>query len=230
MNKSRKGKRPHKLLVKTSLIEFENTVSPAQVKKKKSVKKKTSIDKFSFKHMRGFKKVENIAEIYEWQQELGVGQFGTVHEARVKLLDTKCALKVIKKSKMAEDKVFEELMKQELEVLEKLEHPHIVRVLDLCEDDDKIYIALELIKHGNLLEVLSKIRQRNIKFTERDAADIVYQILLAINYIHASNVIHRDLKLENIMVDMEETEDGQSELICKVTDFGFACKLNPETS
>ena len=129
---------------------------------------------------------------------------------------------------MAEDKVYEELMKQELEVLEKLEHPHIVRVLDLCEDEDNIFIALELINHGNLLEVISKIKEKKIGFKERNAADIVYQLLLAINYIHKSNVIHRDLKLENIMVDMQQTDDSQCELICKITDFGFACKLNPE--
>ena len=57
---------------------------------------------------------------------------------------------------------------------EQLDHPHIVRVLDLCEDDESIYIALELIKHGNLLEALRKIKQMKIKFTERHAANIIY--------------------------------------------------------
>ena len=57
---------------------------------------------------------------------------------------------------------------------EKLDHPHIVRVLDLCEDDNDIFIALELIEHGNLLEALTKIKKRKVKFTERDAADIIY--------------------------------------------------------
>ena len=75
-------------------------------------------------------------------------------------------------------------------------------MLDLCEDESNIYIVLELIKSGNLLEILDKMKQNNVKFTEKDAANIIYQILLAINYIHASNIIHRDLKLENIMVDV----------------------------
>ena len=57
---------------------------------------------------------------------------------------------------------------------EKLEHPHIVRVLDLCEDDKEIYITLELLKHGNLLEALTKIRKKKIPFTERHAANIIY--------------------------------------------------------
>lgn len=119
-------------------------------------------------------------------------------------------------------------MKQELEVSEKLEHPHVVKVLDLCEDEDDIYIALELIKHGNLLEVLSKMERKKIPITEKHAADIIYQILLAINYIHASNIVHRDLKLENIMVDVVAGENGEANLICKVTDFGFACMMDPK--
>ena len=65
-------------------------------------------------------------------------------------------------------------MKQELEVSEKLEHPHVVKVLDLCEDDNDIFIALELIKHGNLLEVLSKMERKKIPITEKHAADIIY--------------------------------------------------------
>ena len=56
---------------------------------------------------------------------------------------------------------------------------------------------------------------------------MIYQILLAINYIHNSGVVHRDLKLENIMIDVEESADGQTNLVCKVTDFGFACLLDP---
>ena len=83
-----------------------------------------------------------------------------------------------------------------------LDHPHIIRVLDLCEDEENYYIGLELIKNGNLHEVLQKMKEKEVKFTEREIADIVYQILLAVNYIHNSKLMHRDLKLENIMVDV----------------------------
>ena len=82
---------------------------------------------------------------------------------------------------------------------------------------------------GNLAEVLKKIREKGISFTEADAANLVYQILLALTYLHSSevNVVHRDLKLENIMVDIEKYGDGSSKLICKITDFGFAVALDP---
>ena len=69
------------------------------------------------------------------------------------------AIKIIKKSKLKEDETWEELMKSELEALEQLDHPHIVRVLDLCEDTDHIYIVSELLKQGNLLEVMTKMQK-----------------------------------------------------------------------
>ena len=72
------------------------------------------------------------------------------------------------------------------------------------------------------------MQRRKVVITEKHCADIIYQILLAINYIHQSNIVHRDLKLENIMVDVEVGEDGEANLICKVTDFGFACMMDPD--
>ena len=52
------------------------------------------------------------------------------------------------------------------------------------------------------------MKEKNVTFTEKDVAEIMFQLLAAINYIHTSGLVHRDLKLENIMVDIEETEDG----------------------
>ena len=65
-------------------------------------------------------------------------------------------------------------MKDELKVMESVAHPYVVRVLDLCEDDKNFYIALELLPHGNLLQVLSQICKQRLSFTERDAASLVY--------------------------------------------------------
>ena len=107
-------------------------------------------------------------------------------------------------------------MDEELRLLTLLEHPHIVRTLSLCEDEEKYYISFELLKSGNLAEVLRKIKEKSISFTEADAANLIQQILLAISYLHSTgvNVVHRDLKLENIMVDIErdieKEEQGQT--------------------
>ena len=119
-------------------------------------------------------------------------------------------------------------MWQELEALDKLEHPHIVRVLDLCEDFDHIYVVLELMRHGTLTQMLAKIQETKASFTERDCASLVYQILLSINFLHTQGMVHRDLKLDNIMVDIERIDDNQTKMVCKVTDFGFAVALDPD--
>ena len=91
-------------------------------------------------------------------------------------------------------------MRQELEVLEDLDHPNIVRVIELLESADAYYIVMELMPDGNLLDMMNKISKQRISFTERDAANLVNQVVLAISYMHASSKVHRDLKLENLMV------------------------------
>ena len=124
--------------------------------------------------------------------------------------DASCAIKVISKARLRQHKVYEELMMQELEALDRLEHPHIVHVLDLCEDDKNIYIVLELMLHGTLTQKLAKLQEKAAAFSEADAAKVVYQILLALNFLHKQNVIHRDLKLDNIMVDMEKIDEERT--------------------
>ena len=56
---------------------------------------------------------------------------------------------------------------------------------------------------------------------------MVWQIMLAVRYVHEAGMIHRDLKMENIMVDMTPQGDGTSDIVCKLTDFGFACVMEP---
>ena len=64
-------------------------------------------------------------------------------------------------------------MKKELGVLQTLDHPHIVHVLELLTDERNMYMVMELIEHGNLMEVHQKIIKNNWSFTERDAANLI---------------------------------------------------------
>ena len=142
------------------------------------------------------------------------------------------AIKIICKKNLKEKPnwyLLEQLLTEEMRLLTLIEHPHIVRTLGLASTEESIYVAFELISSGNLLEFLKQIKQKHISFTEADAANLVKQILLAIAYLHSPdvNVIHRDLKLENIMVDIEKESDGKSKIVCKVTDFGFSVAMDP---
>ena len=91
-----------------------------------------------------------------------------MYEAKHIQLGSSCAMKVMHKKTIEEkmDPVFTALIRQELGALEMLDHPHLVRVLDLCEDEDNIYIALEMFKDGNLLEVMKSLKENGKKFTE----------------------------------------------------------------
>lgn len=81
-------------------------------------------------------------------------------------------------------------------------------MLELLSDRSNFYVVMELMPFGNLMEVYDRIVRNGWSFTERDAANIVKQILMALNYMHKKQVVHRDLKMENVMVDIEYDEDG----------------------
>ena len=89
-------------------------------------------------------------------------------------------MKIVDKSHIGQHQVLVDLMEQELEVLSRTDHPHIVRVMELLEDDSKFYIVSELVSGGELYDYIIKKK----KLSERSSASIIKQILLAINYMH----------------------------------------------
>lgn len=126
-------------------------------------------------------------------------------------------MKIIKKSKLKE-KVYIDLMRQELEVSSKINHPHIITVTELLEDEKHVFIVMELVPGGDLL---ARVMEMNA-FSERDAAFVIKQTLLALNFMHEQKITHRDMKLENILcLNKDDLKN------CKVTDFGFACHFDP---
>ena len=92
------------------------------------------------------------------------------------------------------------------------------------EDAKKIYMGFELI-HGNDMAEEIRTRQKAKTFTEQDAAKMIHQVLLGLNYMHNSNIMHRDIKPENVMV--HKSGEGRDDYVCKITDFGLACKYDP---
>lgn len=106
-------------------------------------------------------------------------------------------------------------MEGELEVLAKTDHPHIIRVIELLEDERCFYIITELVPGGELYDFVIKHK----KSTEAETANFVKQILLAVNYMHLQNIVHRDIKPENLLM----TSGNE----IKLADFGFATLFNP---
>jgi serine/threonine protein kinase len=122
------------------------------------------------------------------------------------------AIKIVPKSTLTHP-ILHKLMRQELEVLANVNHPNIMRIYELLEDDINYYIVSEIIAGGELFEHICK----EGKLNSFDATRIIKQILRALAHMHEQGIIHRDLKPENILM-----EDYQN---VKVADFGFAVPL-----
>ena len=112
-----------------------------------------------------------------------------------------------------------------------LEHPHIVHTIEILEDPLAVYIVQELMSDGDLIDFLDKVKNESLAYTEADAASIVHQLLMAVNYIHSTGIAHRDLKLDNILVKLgPQSSDSFSlpSVVCKLTDFGLVTLIEKE--
>lgn len=158
-----------------------------------------------------------IADFYDFEKEmLGEGGFGSVVRGKDKRTDQWFAVKRVRRSGKSEDDV---RLRQEIEIMRMLDHPHIVRLVETFEDRKFMYLVMELCEGGELFDHLSRGA-----LTERLAALCVHHMLLAINYLHQNFIAHRDLKPENWLLATKE-EVGKAPL--KLIDFGTSARFEP---
>ncbi|MDX6555218.1 MAG: eukaryotic-like serine/threonine-protein kinase [Miltoncostaeaceae bacterium] len=157
----------------------------------------------------GFEPGMTINERYELGRQLGAGGMARVFLAHDRLLDREVAVKVLF-DRYAADPSFVERFRREASAAAGLNHPNIVAVYDRGEADDTYYIVMEYLAGPDLKEVI----RRRAPLPPGEAVDYALQILAALGAAHRRDVIHRDVKPQNVMV----AEDGH----LKVTDFGIA--------
>ena len=104
----------------------------------------------------------------------------------------------------------------EINLMRKLNHPNITKILETFEDDKFYFIIMEYINGGNLFSYVKKRR----KLSEKTAKFLFKQIILGIKHIHSQLIVHRDIKLENILIDMNNN--------VKICDFGIGIILTSE--
>ena len=159
--------------------------------------------------------------IYEIKQTLGKGAYAIVKLAINKKTREKLAIKVYDKSKL-NDNFKKRCVMREIEIMKHIDHPNIVKLIEVINTDKQIYIIQELVTGISLRDYYNKeIRyQKGIsEHKEILFKKIFRQIFDAMNYLHSNHMAHRDIKLENILI----TEKYE----IKIIDFGFGM-YNPE--
>ncbi|KAG4302220.1 hypothetical protein PCK1_001492 [Pneumocystis canis] len=146
---------------------------------------------------------------YKFGKTLGAGTYGIVKEA-VHHEYGRVAVKIIDKNSV---KGHENMVYEEMEILKRLNHPHIVSFKEWFESSSKFYIVTQLATGGELFDRICEYG----KFSEKDAVVIITEILDALSYIHDNQIVHRDLKPENLLY---LTSHHDSPLV--LADFGIA--------
>ena len=153
---------------------------------------------------------------YKILSKLGSGSFGNVYLAINKFTNEKVALKQIKKS--TANLLSDGEIKDEIEILKKLDHPDIVRIIESFNTKNSYILITEYCEGGELFDQVKN------QLSETQIAVIFRQLLSGLAYLHSNNIVHRDLKLENILIhEIENSKTTGEELFnIKIIDFGTA--------
>jgi len=160
----------------------------------------------------------NIFDFYNLEKTLGKGQFGLVKLGVHKKTGEKVAIKQVKKKNMTHIEVFQQ--RREIEVLKMCQHPNIIGLIDLFENQDYYFIVLEYMAGSDLFDYL---QARDFNLGENRVREISYQLALGVKYLHSYGIVHRDLKLENVMMS-----DTTEQSLPKLVDFGLAKMIGPK--
>ncbi|KAI8376632.1 camp-dependent protein kinase 5 [Choanephora cucurbitarum] len=140
---------------------------------------------------------------------LGTGSFGRVHLSQSRHNGRYYAIKVLKKTEVVRLKQVEHT-NNEKNILQSVAHPFLVNLWGTFQDDSNLYMVMDYVPGGELFSVLRKSK----RFPDHVAKFYAAEVTLAIEYLHKKDVVYRDLKPENLLLDM----NGH----IKITDFGFA--------
>lgn len=153
---------------------------------------------------------------YEIVKELGRGSMGMVYLAHDPNINREIALKILRPDRV-ESADFVQRFLKEARAIGRLAHPNIVTVHDVGEDQNTVFIAMELLEGKPL-----NVHAREYSLSEEQIAGIGIEVASSLDYAHGKGIVHRDIKPPNIMI----TEGGK----VKITDFGIAHIDDPEAA
>ncbi len=153
---------------------------------------------------------------YELLEKIGEGGMGIVYKAKCHLLNRFVAVKILK-SELSNNEEFILRFKREANSIASLSHPNIVNIYDIGSENNINFIVMEYINGKTLKQVL----RDNVRLSHDTTLNISLQMAEALIYAHKNNIIHRDIKCDNILI----SDDN----IAKLTDFGIAKLPNSST-
>ncbi|XP_071954782.1 ribosomal protein S6 kinase alpha-3-like [Antedon mediterranea] len=158
-------------------------------------------------------RVTSIQEEYDLKQDIGLGSYSVCKRCIHKATGQEYAVKIVEKTKRD--------VQEEIEILLRYgHHPNIITLRDVYDDGNKVYMVMELMKGGELLDKI--LRQKFL--SEREACDIMLTVTKTVDYLHQQRVVHRDLKPSNILYANEDF----SATSIRIADFGFAKQMRAE--
>lgn len=156
----------------------------------------------------------SIESLYTFDKKLGAGSFGLVHLVTERATNLRRVIKTINKQQVA---LPIEQVNGEIEILKSLDHPNIIKIFDVFEDLNNVYIVQEYCEGG---ELMRRITSSGGLHTEKFVAQVMRYLLEAVIYCHEKKIAHKDLKPENIMFVSNKSSQ------IKVIDFGVAELFN----
>lgn len=168
----------------------------------------------AFKHVFTHSNQGAVNDFYDTVEELGSGSFGQVFKVRNKKTGVIRALKTMKLGQVKD---------QEIKIQQQLDHPHIVKLYEVFQDNKKMYLVMELCTGGELFDyIVDTVGVESAEFTEMQACTYMTQIMGAMTYMHSHSFVHRDIKPENFLLQNKERDAP-----VKVIDFGLATLIKP---
>jgi serine/threonine protein kinase len=162
-----------------------------------------------------------IGDRYQIVKRIGQGGMGKVYEVNHIHLSRRFALKIIS-NQVAETDEARELFYREARFASAMSHPNITSVVDFGEDEKVgMFMVMEFVDG----EPLHRMLFREKRLAVRKACEIVLQVAEALHYIHKQNVVHCDIKTENLLISEEEVEGKRTRMVAKLLDFGLARPL-----
>jgi serine/threonine protein kinase len=160
-----------------------------------------------------------FVEVYELGEKIHSGTFAVVYICKHKASGAQYAVKVTQRD--GSEGSADEIVLHEVGIMNSLEHPNIVKVVDFFEEIDSYYIVMEEMAGGDVFDRIMD----NHQYTEKDARDLGKILLQAVAYLHKKGIAHRDLKPQNLLLQSKEDN-----AMIKIADFGFARRVHTPKS